>query len=349
MKSLRQYYRQLYLGKALLKKEKSNPIDIHFSDRVKSLMNGFTSESYVMYNLDQNDPSLYVTDYQQMKTGKINGDHAYVLNNKVVFEQINKDNIHIPQTIVVIVKGELMSNRHDITDVQQLIKYMKASGNDKVIMKPISDSRGTGIKKLELKENELYIDDSMVSVQDLGTFLSELDGYFISEYLKQSDFALSLYSETINSLRILTMIEPDTNEPFIARAVQRIGTKDSYPTDNFHRGGLSAEIDIETGVLGKAATIPKVGNLDWVSNHPDTQNRIEGATIPDWEEIKKGVLYLAKKNPSLKYVGWDIVLSDHGISILEGNSWADVNVFQIHRPMLTDERIAHFYKKHHII
>jgi len=349
MKSLRQYYRQLYLGRALLKKEQSNPIDINFSDKVKSLFNGFTSESYVMYHLDENDPSLYVTDYQQMQTGKINGDHAYILNNKVVFEQINRDNIHIPQTISVIANGELVPNRHEIAEVEHLIDYMKASGNNKVIIKPISDSRGVGIKQLEIKESDLYIDNDLVNIQELKTFISGLDGYFISEYLTQSDFALSLYPETINSLRILTMMDPDTNEPFIARAVQRIGTKDSYPTDNFHRGGLSAEIDIETGTLGKAATIPKVGNLDWVSHHPDTQTMIEGLVIPDWENIKKELLYLAKKNLNLKYVGWDVVLSDHGMSVLEGNSWADVNVFQIHQPMLTDERIVHFYKKHHII
>lgn len=349
MKTLRQYYRQLYLGRALLKKEKNNPIKINFSNKLKALLNGFTTESYVMYHLEQNDHSLYVTDYQQMRTGKINGDHAYILNNKVVFEQINKNNIHIPQTISIIENGELIPNRHEIADVDHLIDYMKASDNTKVIIKPISESRGTGIKKLELKDDHLYIDNEKITVQDLEKFISGLNGYFISEYLMQSDFALNLYPETINSLRILTMVDPDTNEPFIARAVQRIGTKDSYPTDNFHRGGLSAKIDIESGVLSKAATIPKVGNLDWVSHHPDTQHVIEGLEIPNWENIKKELLYLTKKNINLKYVGWDVVLSDHGMSILEGNSWADVNVFQIHQPMLTDERIVNFYKKHHII
>ena len=150
-------------------------------------------------------------------------------------------------------------------------------------------------------------------------------------------------------MRIITLIDPKTNKPFIARAVQRIGVKSSAPMDNFTKGGLSASIDLQTGVIGDATSHPN--NLTHVrhSSHPDTGFKFEGLVIPKWKDIKSEVLDGAGKLPMLKCVGWDFLLSDKGLVAIEGNHHPDPDVLQGHEPLLTDERIKAFYKFHKII
>src|SRR5699024_5670137 len=145
------------------------------------------------------------------------------------------------------------------------------------------------------------------------------------------------------------MIDPENHEPFIARAVQRIGSKTSKGLDNFTMGGYSANIDIETGILSEAAT--KIGGkeLEWYDKHPDTGAQIKGVQVPRWDEIKKKLLNIMREMPYLKYAGWDIVLTDEDIVTIEGNNHSQVGVMQLHKQLLIEPRIKKFYKYYNII
>jgi hypothetical protein len=43
-----------------------------------------------------------------------------------------------------------------------------------------------------------------------------------------------------------------------------------------------------------------------------------------------------------------VVVTEDGFRILEGNNFSDVNLLQIHGPLLKDERVAAFYSRHGI-
>lgn len=350
MKKFKKIYKSLAFKKALINKELDGKNkDYAFFNKINWLKKGFTTESVIMYQLNKKKYKDFVSDYEQMLTGTINGDHSYVLNNKVVFELVNKKYITIPKTIAIVSSGKININEGNQTDIENLIKYLELNNISTVIVKPINDSRGNGIFKLELKDQVILLNDAEITIKKLNNIIKKLDQYYFSEYIEQSDFANQLYPHTINSIRILTMIDPVTNDPFIVSAVQRIGTNNSIPTDNFHRGGLSANIELDTGLINKAASIPTEGKLKWHSVHPETKNKIQGSVIPNWGDINDQIINLAQKNSNLKYVGWDIVLTDEGISVLEGNSWPDVNVFQIHNPLLINGKVRRFYKFHNII
>lgn len=171
----------------------------------------------------------------------------------------------------------------------------------------------------------------------------------MTEIIKQTGPLAEVYPNTLNTIRILTMFDHHTNKPFIARAVQRIGTAKSVVVDNFTAGGISVLIDIESGVLGKGAHYPNGDKLIWYSSHPDTDVGFEGLRIDNWEEIKNYVLNLSQQYFYIPYIGWDIVPMEDDFMILEANSNSDVNLLQIHGGLLKDEKVRGFYKKHDVI
>jgi hypothetical protein len=141
----------------------------------------------------------------------------------------------------------------------------------------------------------------------------------------------------------------DGDEPFIGAAILRIGTASSRPVDNWGRGGLSAEIDLTTGSLSKAARYARAtGQLDWLAAHADTGVPIEGTAIPNWEMVTAVLLRVARHFWYLPLAGWDAVVTAAGVKILEGNDWPGLRAIQVHRPLLRSERVRRALKEIHL-
>lgn len=170
----------------------------------------------------------------------------------------------------------------------------------------------------------------------------------VSEFVEQHAYARTIAPMATNTVRLLTMIDPDSGQPFIAAASHRFGTSSSAPADNFSSGGLAAAIDTETGRLGEVAVrSPEV--LKRGRSHPETGERITDVRVPDWSAVREVVLEAALTVSHLPYIGWDIVVTEDGPRILEGNHYPNVRTLQIHGPLLTDDRVESFYEHHGVV
>jgi hypothetical protein len=145
------------------------------------------------------------------------------------------------------------------------------------------------------------------------------------------------------------MWDYEQNIPFVALAAQRFGNVTSKPADNFNQGGLSCSIDLKTGALGKGASFPKNSQLLWHEVHPDTHSQIAGINIPHWEFTITKITEIANHIPYIPYIGWDVVITEQGFKIIEGNSAPVLRTIQMHTPLLEDPRVRKFYKWHNII
>jgi hypothetical protein len=85
------------------------------------------------------------------------------------------------------------------------------------------------------------------------------------------------------------------------------------------------------------------------ATHPDTGTPIEGAVVSGWPAVRDGIVALATRLPFLPYVGWDVVVTDEGYQVIEGNRRPDVNLLQVHRPLLADPRVRRFYERHGVL
>src|SRR5699024_7586738 len=169
----------------------------------------------------------------------------------------------------------------------------------------------------------------------------------IQKLILQDGLPHKINPNSLNTLRILTMIDATTKEPFIAKAVQRFGTLQSDFVDNFSAGGIAVDTDIESGVYKKGAIRNNQNQIDYLSQHPDTAVVFEGEQIKNWQEIKNIVLEMSQELPQLKYLGWDVIPFNEGFKILEANRNSDVNLFQLFGGLLRDDRIKKFYRDNH--
>src|SRR5690625_1689376 len=90
------------------------------------------------------------------------------------------------------------------------------------------------------------------------------------------------------------------------------------PVDNMAAGNLAAPIDEGTGQLSGPAVYSDITKPEQ-EYHPVTRVKIPGFQIPFWEETINMVKKAAKMHPQNKSIGWDIVITEKGPGLIEGN------------------------------
>lgn len=311
-------------------------------------LKGFMSRSAVLYDLDRTEPSQYVSDLQRVFRNKrmVHARLQEVINNKLTTHLLlSRMNVPSPVLLGIYSRG--------------WVHYFPAEGKARVkdyianlplgktvFFKVFAGAEGKNIFAIR------RIDDERVEVNGASTplvkaahvFTSQTRPFIIEAGIEQHEGMNTLFPNSVNTIRALTM--PDVNdndEPFIAVAVQRIGCYRSQPSDNWSRGGLSAQINLDSGTLSRATRLPDRNVKEWFDEHPDTGAPITGTVLPLWNETRDLILRAAREMSFLEYIGWDIVIGPDGPLVLEANINTGVNVFQSHKPLLTDPRVRAYY------
>lgn len=333
----------------LSKKEIKSGKKIPFAKKLWSWQKGFFSSSFVLYDLSNNDYREYLSDYQEnVKAIRLNDEYVSELDNKINFSALIKDFLPVPEDIAKITDGNIIS----ITDGNQLSfdKFIELIGNETLILKPIDSASGVGVIKVSMKDESVVFNSNEITFEEFENKLSLLKTYLASLYLKQADYSNQIFPYSVNTIRILTMVNPQNGTPFIAAAAHRFGTNRSAPVDNCNAGGITSNIDTETGILSKGILTYFEGNiLTWLDNHPDTGSKISGVQIPGWEDIKSKILKAAAKISYLKYIGWDIVVTKDGFVVLEGNNGPDIKLHQVHIPLLKNPETREFFQYYGVV
>lgn len=146
----------------------------------------------------------------------------------------------------------------------------------------------------------------------------------LEEIIVQHSEMAKFNPSSVNTLRLVTIVTG--SEVKLMNAVFRTGNGEGC-TDNFHHYGLAALIDTETGIVITRA-VDKKNDAYYI--HPRTGEQMIGFHIPMWDRIVKTVKEAALVTPEVRYVGWDVALSeDERICIIEGNCASDPDVTQM--------------------
>ena len=325
---------------------------ISWRRRLAAWRQGFTANSAVLYRLDETEPRDYLSDWAySLQSYRFNGFFNPIIGNKLVLSQIlSGQGIPHPQVIGVIVNGRLhhVGSRTigcSADNHAALLDYCVAFGRP-LVFRPHWSGGGEGIFFLQRSEGAWRVNGHKASDDDVLRLIGGLTRYIVTTFVEQAAYAGRIYPQTANTLRILSLI--DEQGPFVAAVVHRFGTARSFPLDNWHqgRGGLCAEVDCDRSVLGRAVSLDDRGRLSWHRTHPQTQEPIEGVAIPGLAQALEGVLDAACCFPEALMVGWDILLTDDGFSIIEANAPPGIPVWQVHRPLLAEPRAARFFSRY---
>ena len=351
-RQLKRFFKLWRRVSTLIATEFHSKTSVPLRRRMFAWRNGFLSESLIIYQLDENNTGDYLSDYDRLvKTPKINGKHSEILNNKIIFNRIaGIGQFQVPSELFWINKGTIFSLQDEnptLVEPTDILDLCRDKG--RVIVKPVAGGGGKNVLMLEANNDQFYVNTDRVPAKDLEDLLRKRSNAIVTEFVKQHQYATDIFPLVCNSIRIVTMWDYQTGSTFVAAAVHRFGRTTTIPVDNWSRGGLSVFIDIEQGRLGKCVARTSNGAIEWYSAHPDSHQKIEGLEVPHWSKITEQLLLASNQLPFTPYIGWDVVVTDAGFRVLEGNNYSDVNLIQAHAPLLRDPRVRRFFEHHGII
>ena len=261
-----------------------------------------------MYNLNDAQRRTVITRGISNNIVRRMNDKAYwhFFDDKTQFNELFKE--WIPRKWLLI---------NNSTTAEQLADMMTLPS---LIGKPLEGSSGQGIYK--------YTPEDWAEGADAFLTRLKADGIGILEeiVIQHSEMA-RMCPTSVNTCRIATLL--GDKQEGIVYGFLRIGN--GKVMDNVDCGGMAARIDLDSGTLLTVGA-DKAGNT--YTKHPITGTDIIGFTIPYWEEAKAMCLEAAKKVPQMRFVAWDVAITENGPTFIEGNSFPShaVPQFAAHYP-----------------
>ena len=218
--------------------------------------------------------------------------------------------------------------------------------NGRLVLKHTSSSFGQGFHLVEIDGDGLFLlDKKNVTETDLRTFILSLKDYVVSEYVQQHKYAQDINASSLNTIRMLCVWDDSINGFYVARCFHRFGSNGSL-VDNLGGGNACLHfVDIATGCLESDGMINNDNNGERFSEHVihASGRDLSGIQIPGFDEIKGKVIEISNSLPFLKYVGWDIAVTENGFKIIESNSLTSLGILQRKGGFLDDPRLRRLF------
>ena len=266
-------------------------------------------QEFEFYNLNRKQRKTYLTRGKNNQIIKKFNDKSkfYLIDNKENFYRGYKE---------FIKRDWILLNGKNFDEFEQFLEKNKIA-----IVKPVDGEGGKGVEKIEninLNENRILYEKLVKNKQNI-----------VEQCIMQHKELNKLYSDSVNSLRMFTFYKE--GKVYFLQAILKIGN--GGVVDNFSSGGMYAYVD-ENGYVYTEA-IDREDNI--FAEHPISKHKIVGFKIPMFEEAVELVKKAAKVVPEVRYVGWDVAISDNGPMIIEGNCFP--GVFQA-KPSLTKDKVG---------
>lgn len=320
-------------------------------DKLDAWRRGFKADSVAIYDFERNDPRDYLNDYvRQFRCVRINPARALFDHKLAMRVFLLSKGLPQAETVALLHGGDVQlapfSDAPRLLTPAELEAWMLRDGG-RYIVKPEDGTRGANVVLVTTDGGVLRRHRGR-EARPYRVAASPHVVTLVERVIEQGEFWRTLCPHSTNTMRVVTMWAPGERAPFIGAALQRIGTADTAPADNWSAGGIGARIDVATGRMGRGRMHPRKGRgtqLEF-THHPDTGAQIEGAAVPHWDRVCETVLRAASSSLAHRYVGWDVAVDAEGVPvIIEGNNNTDVNLLQVHGGLLADPRIRRFYEQ----
>ena len=262
-----------------------------------------------MYRLNDEQKKTVITRGLSNTIVRRMNDKAYwyLFDDKATFNELFKDEVRRAWMKVTAQ-----------TTPEELKAFTDQHGD--LFAKPLEGSSGQGVERFTKEHWEGKEDEFLKELQRKGDCILE-------ERVIQHHKMMELNPSSVNTIRIATLL--GDKKQGIVYAFLRIGN--GRVMDNVDCGGMAARVDLDSGKLLTVGT-DKQGNT--FEKHPKTGVPIVGFEVPYFEEAKAMCLKAAQKVPQMRFVAWDVAVTEDGPVFIEGNSFPShaVPQFAAHYP-----------------
>lgn len=254
---------------------------------------------FEFYLLNKSERATYITSNVNNNIIKKYNDpkYNYIFDDKAIFNDTFKS----------FLKRDYINLEHLMYD--DFVKFVK--NKKKIVVKPLNECGGKGVQIISI--------DKKSDLEKIFNSLIRNKQFLVEDYINQCKQMSFLYNKSVNTLRILTFYK--NKKVYILKSILKIGNGGAV--DNFSSGGMYTFVD-ENGKVYVPA-IDEEGNIFEV--HPVSKKKIVGFEIPKYKEVIDFVKELGLVVPKVRYVGWDIAITDNGPVVVEGNNFS--GIFQV--------------------
>ena len=292
-----------------------------FSENVKALTPEQENKIYEYWKKYTDDFEIDYHRYYIDRTGKFDErfipDDLFVgyidgyLNNRAIEPGVADKNYFdlylkgfaMPKTYVHLINGIFEDSNYNMITKEEAIDIL--SKEKRIVVKPSMASYGG--KNVRLLEN--------LSKKELVKFFDELkeDNLIFQEAVKQSKETAKLHPDSLNTIRIMTLIL-DGEVKVLPWYAFRMGQGKSK-VDNASFGGVYCNVK-EDGTLSSFA-YDALGNK--FLKHPDGGN-FDEVKFDFMDKVKALVKEAAQRFPHFRLIGWDIAIDENNNPlIIEAN------------------------------
>ncbi len=149
------------------------------------------------------------------------------------------------------------------------------------------------------------------------------EGYILwEEPIIQHPEMAALCPKAVNTVRVVTLALSDGVH--ILAAFLRMGN--GKDVDNLNAGGFAAMVGLEDGIIPLPAA-----DKDGVcyESHPFSGKAIVGFAVPRWQACLDMVRRAALVEPAVRYIGWDVAVTEAGPVLVEANALPGHDIIQL--------------------
>lgn len=169
---------------------------------------------------------------------------------------------------------------------------------------------GDGVEKVINKD---------LDYKELYKKLFETKQYLVEEAIIQHAYLDKINPRAVNNVRIVTLVKD--GEVSIVGSVLRISNGEE---DALSHGEIIQTLDESGNAISNAYN----DYFKKFSKHPTTKFDFKTTKIPYMKEAIKLVKSAALEVPEVRYIGWDVAISEKGPLLIEGNYFPSTGLHQ---------------------
>jgi len=199
-----------------------------------------------------------------------------------------------------------VADAEDLENKPELTQAILNNSSGKLVLKASDGKCGA---EVEIRDCKDFDQSTLVS------YMQEHEYGLVEEFIEQHPEINRLSPSGVNTVRIITQINDNGGVDILGC---RLRISVDSPVDNMAAGNLAAPVNKATGkVTGPAVYSDITKPIKEV--HPVTQVKIPDFQIPYFIEAREMVKKAAMKHPQNRSIGWDVVITERGPGLIEGN------------------------------